>query len=182
MSTAIILGPAVPDEEPQRVTPGADSARLRGILNPTLVALAREIAQDIREVNDILVDYGFDGAEDPRWRSIYESRDFKTALHNAVQEWNAADSTPKRVRYKAAASVEAALPALHAIMLNDAVAVTGRVEVFRQMSRLAGMADGAVPREGAGGGGSGFQLTINIGEGKGVTLRTAPVIEGESEE
>lgn len=183
MCSAIYLGPVISDTDPPIREPGADSGRLTGILDPTAVSLAREIAQDIHEVEDIILRFGYKGMDDPRWTMLKESRAFQTTLQDAIQEWNAADSTAKRIRYKAAASVEASLPEFHRAMVNPLAPLPARVEALKQMSRLAGMAEGAVPMGAPGAGASGFQLTINIGDGKAMTVSAAPrVIDVEADE
>lgn len=143
-----------------------------GILEPTAAALARELAQDIRLVGDVLADYGFLSADDPRFMTLMETQTFQRLMREAAREWNNADSTKKRLRLKAQASLEVALPDLHALMVNERARADDRVNAAKFFKSLAGMDE-----TGAGGvnmDGGGFSITINIGDKK-VSMQHAGV-------
>lgn len=179
--SAIILGAPLPPERPIQ-TERLDA--IGGLLNASYVGLAREIAQGITPLPDLARIYGFDGMNDPRWESVLAHPEFQRILAESVREWNSADGTAKRVRYKAAAAVEANLPVIHEIVNSGAVPAIQRVEAFKTLSRLAGMGDGAANPSGARGG-AGFSVTINIGGGQQVRLAATPekpVIEGDSDD
>lgn len=151
-------------------------------LDSRVASIAREIAQDIRELNQILPDYGFTDIYDPDWQALYASRDFKRALAEATREWNGADSTPKRIRYKAQAAVEQAIPTLYDFVVSGGVPGPERVNAMKVLRDLSGIGTGA---GGSGGEGGGFSITINIAKGHTVRADLAPrgrVIEGDAEE
>lgn len=179
--SAIFLGPPLPpDSPPARVTKPVIEG-IGGLLNANYVGLAREIAQGIIPIADLAVVYGFTGVADPKWLDVLAHPEFQRVLGEAVREWNSADGTAKRVRFKAAAAVEANLPVIHEIVNTGTVSAIQRVEAFRTLARLAGMGEGAGnPAHGKGG--SGFSVTINIGGGQQVRLSHTPerpTLEGE---
>lgn len=150
-----------------------------GFLDPSFASLARELAQDIRPVDDVLKDYGFTDTDDPRWLFLQRSNDFKRMLAEASKEWNAADSTKRRVQQKALASLEVSLPNIHALINNPATAPTARIDGARLLQNLAGMAGPVSTNLGDGGGG--VSININFG-GNSVqaTLQPKQVIEGNA--
>lgn len=152
-----------------------------GFLDPSFAGLARELAQDIRPVADILKDYGFTDADDPRWRFLQRSNDFKRMLIEAQKEWNAADSTKRRVQAKALASLEVSLPNIHHLINDPRTAATARIDGARLLQNLAGMAGPVNTNIGDGSGG--VSININFG-GNSVkaTLQPKQVIEGAAEE
>ena len=153
-----------------------------GFLDPSWTGLARELAQDIRPVEDILKDYGFTGPDDVTWLALMEQRSFGEAVAAAAKEWNAADSTPKRIRVKAQASLEMVLPDLHAMALNNP-SVQAKLDAMKLIKSLAGfdhnggVGGAAIVGDG---GGSGFSITINVaGQSTHVRVENrAPMIEG----
>jgi len=152
-----------------------------GFLDPSYAGLARELAQDIRPVPEVLKDYGFTDASDPRWRFLQRSNDFKRMLAEAQKEWNAADSTKRRVQAKALASLEISLPNIHHLINDPRTAATARIDGARLLQNLAGMAGPVNTNLGDGSGG--VSININFG-GNSVkaTLQPKQVIEGAAEE
>lgn len=178
---AIVLGPPLAPDSPQdgpAILPG-----IGGLLDASHVGLAREIAQGIMPLEDIARAYNFDGTVDPRWSAVLQHPEFQRLLAEAVREWNSAEGTAKRVRFKAAAMVESNLTVVHEIINNPSVPAIQRIEAFKASARLAGMGDGAAPN--AGKGGNGFSVTINIGKDQSVRLTgqrpAPPVIDGDSD-
>ena len=149
----------------------------KDMLDGSTASLARELAQNIRPIEAILPDYGYTGLEDPRWQEITSLPEFSRLLESAQREWNTADSTSKRVRTKALASLELWLADLHHIMASPNTDTKTRLEAGKIMMKLAGM-DGV----GSGNGGmrdesgSGMKIVINIGDSK-VEKVLSPVIE-----
>lgn len=167
---AIILGPRITsDWEPGK----PENQGLGGLLDATHVGLAREIAQGIHLLKDILPRYGFRDEADPLWHRVRDHAEFQRYLAEAVREWNSADSTAKRIKVKAQASVEASIPELHALIHADRAPLNHRVEAFKMMARLGevGESHGGA---GKGGDGKGFSVTINIGKDNQVRLSSAP--------
>lgn len=175
MSAAIVLGPSLPRKRPPESPKPPVERQPPAVLDPLVAAIASEIAQDIHEVEDILTRFGFSGSADPKWIALKDSEDFKRALGEAIREWHAADSTPKRIKYKALAAVEASMPDLFAMVVDKNLPAGGRIDAHKQLSRLAGLGESA--QHGGGGGGSGFTLNINL-QGEKTTI-TSPVIDME---
>lgn len=156
-----------------------------GFLDPTHASLARELAQDIRPANEVLETYGFTGSADPRWIALARSATFARAMLEAQKEWSAVDSTSKRIRYKAQASLELLLPEMHRLALDGTVPMSTRAEAWRFIKSCSGI---DAPKGPGGFGGEdaagGVRVTINIGE-KTLTASLAPrtpMIDGESED
>lgn len=161
----------------QETTPSFD------VVDGSYAALARELAQDIREAAEIIVDYGFTDLSDPRWKRLQQSHDFIHLLVLATREWNAADSTPKRIRYKALASLELVVAELHVIAMTH-TSTERRLEAMKMIKSLAGFDSvGGIGSGGALDGGSGVSITINIGD-KTVSARlsTPKTVDSVAEE
>lgn len=144
-------------------------------IDPLVATLAREIAQDIFTVEDILRMHGL-SLDHPTWMRIQQSDEFNRLYEQFVREWNAADSTPKRIRAKAMVVVEDVLPKLHSNILDGG---TSGVEAMKMVAKLAGL---DAPPAQTPGDGAGFSLTINIAGDKQVKVETArTVINGFAE-
>lgn len=155
---------------------------LPALLDPQYASLAREIAQAIRPVPDVLADYGFSGSGDPTWVELCQNPEFKRLLDEAQREWNAADTTKRRVQLKALISTEMSLPAIHGIIHDEKADRADRINAMKVMKSLAGL-DAPPNPNGTGEGGSGIVVKINIGTQQVVkTAATQPVniIEHES--
>jgi hypothetical protein len=149
------------------------------LLDPSLASMARELAQDIRPPDDILKDYGFAGTTDPRWVFLEKSADFRRLVAESVKEWNAADSTRRRVQLKSLVSLEMTLPNLHSL-INDARTLPAvRIDGAKLLQSIAGLGGPARINEGESGGG--VSININFG-GHSVSVQKAPIIEGSAEE
>lgn len=168
---AIILGPVLPpDWEPPAVP---TQRNVGSVLDATHVSLAREIAQGIHELRDILPRYGFRDEADERWRAIAHHPEFTRFLQEAIREWHSADSSEKRIKLKALASIEASIPEVHAMIFSGGAPIRDRVQAFKEMKSLGGMGGDANVKA-AGAGGPGFSVTINIGKKESVRLSATP--------
>lgn len=150
----------------------------RGFLDPSAASLARELALDIRPVEAILPDYGFTGLTDPLWLELAESPDFRRLLAEAQREWNAADTTKRRIQLKAQASVEMALTDIHNMIVGENVDHADRINAAKVMKSLAGL--DTPPNGAAMDAGGGFSVKIVIGDQQVVkSISAAPTIEHE---
>lgn len=149
------------------------------ILDPSFASMARELAQDIRQPDDILKDYGFDGPTDPRWLFLQKSADFRRLLVESVKEWNAADSTRRRIQLKSLVSLELTLPNLYSLINDLRTQPSVRIDGAKLLQSIAGLGGPARINEGESGGG--VSININFGGNK-VSVQKAPVIEGSAEE
>ncbi len=121
-----------------------------------LLRLAREIAMDIRPIQDILGTYEID---ESKWQLIQQNHTFKGYLRGAIEVWASATNTQERVRVKALAMVEESLAEFYARMHDADEALQHKTEVLKTITKLAGLETKA----GEGGGGEKFTVTINLG-------------------
>lgn len=138
-----------------------------------MVSIAREIAMDLHELDEVLRRYSLTPGE---FKSMSEDPRFHAVLDAAVGEWNAAKNTADRIKMKAGISLEESIVNLHAAMNNVNEPLNHRVEVAKLMAKLAGVGEAA-----AGPSGPGFSLTINMGEAQPHVVKIrdiTPVIEG----
>lgn len=143
----------------------------------TLLKLAREIAMDIRPIEDILETHGISSA---RWDEIQGSSTFQSLLRSSLEEWQGALNTQERVRLKSLSFVEEALPEFFARAHDPRENLTAKVEVLKTIAKFAGVG-GAV--EGAVNGEK-MVVTINLGADHQLKIErdvTPQVIEGSAE-
>jgi len=129
----------------------------------TMISLAREIAMDIRPLEDILNQLGIGPA---RYDEIRTSPTFQRYLRSAVEEWNSAINTAERVKIKSMVMVEAALPEFYARLHDQRESLAAKTELLKAVSRLGNLGNAA-----PGGGGTGEKLVVNINLGADRTLR-----------
>lgn len=147
-----------------------DYAQSSSLLDPLLASLAREIANDIYTVDQVLVKFQISQMQ---WENIQANRRFQDLLLEAVREVNSTSGAKQRIAMKAMFSLEMALPHLFQRMTDPNVPLTQQVDMAKLMGQWAGL--GAAENQGAGAaGGSGFQLRIFLGD-------KPVVIEGSSE-
>lgn len=141
-----------------------------------LLKLAREIAMDIHELDDILKRYSIDAET---WAQIQINNAFKNYLISEVEAWNTALNTHERVRVKSAAMIEEWLPELNNRIHDQKENLTAKIEAGKLVARLADM--GLAKAGFEGGGGERFSVTINLGASEKLTFSkdvTPKVIEG----
>ena len=123
----------------------------------SLLKLAREIAQDIHPLEDILTHHSID---DDKWLEIQRNPRFRAYLESETADWNAALNTQERVRIKAAAAVEEWLPELYTRIHDNGENLSAKVEAGKLLLDLAGFTKNGVGMESAG---ERFSVTINLG-------------------
>ena len=122
----------------------------------TLLRLAREIAMDLRPIEEILELHGIGG---DAWERISALPAFQTYLQRSVEEWQSATNTSERVRLKSMAFVEEALPEFFARAHDAKEGLSAKVEVLKTVARFAGVGasvDGSIA-------GERLSVTINLG-------------------
>lgn len=144
-----------------------------------MLKLAREIAMDIKPLEDILSSHG---VQQDQWLTITESPRFQGYLRGALEEWNSATNTAERVRLKSLSFVEEALPEFYARAHDPKESLAAKVELLKTIAKFGGVG-GAV--EGAV---AGERLTVTINLGADNQLRIerdvtpqGNLIEGEAE-
>lgn len=141
-----------------------------------LVALAREIAMDLNEIETILKTLNIN---QDAWETIQASPRFRALLEAEVIAWQAGGNTHERVKLKAASMVEEWLPELNARMHDNKETLTAKIEAGKLAARLADLGLAKANVEGVG---ERFSITINLGADSQLTFtKELPpqVIEGE---
>jgi len=119
-----------------------------------LIRLARELAMELRSVDQILADYG---VGEPEWGRLQRSPWFQQTLTAEMAQWNSASSTHDRVRVKSAVLVEEYLVEANARLRDPEETLSSKVELFKTLARIANLGTG--DGEASGGG---FRVVINI--------------------
>jgi hypothetical protein len=137
-------------------------------LDASLVALARELAQDIETADVVLQRHGYTGgAADPAWAEIQSRPEFHRLLASQILEWSAADSTKKRIALKAQVALEASLPGVFAIGQNPNSREQDRLKAAELLARFGGVG----PDGGAAGGAGGMTFSLKLVLASGQTVR-----------
>lgn len=126
-----------------------------------LVRLAREIAMDHYELDEILKRYQIDARH---WERIKEDKYFTSVLASEIASWNETVNTHQRSKLKAAAVIEDWLPEAHKMLHARGESLAARVSLAQLLTKIAGMG-AAVEGEVIGDGGK-FVININLGEKK----------------
>ncbi len=142
----------------------------------TIVRLAREIAMDIRLIDEILE---IQGVSRDNFAKIRATKEFEKVLQNEIEAWNSATNTAERVRLKSLSFVEESLADFYADAVNKNESLSARTEVLKTVARFAGIGgssvDGAIN-------GEKFLVTINLGADKTLKIEkdvTPKVIDAE---
>jgi hypothetical protein len=149
---------------------------LTGSEHVIFLKLAREIAMDIRPLDDVLKTHGVDHY---RWESISNSPRFQSLLRSEVESWESATNTAERVKIKALAFVEESLPEFFARAHDRREPLNSKVEVLKTIAKFAGV--GGSNAEGIGTG-ERLMVTINLGADHSLTIEkdvTSKVIDHE---
>lgn len=122
-----------------------------------LVKLAREIAMDIRPVDEILEIHEI---SPKNWEKLRENAHFQALLRSEIEAWQSAGNTTERVKLKSLAFVEEALPEFYARAHDPKEPLNAKVEVLKTISKFAGIGGNNFD---ASMGGEKFSVTINLG-------------------
>lgn len=104
-----------------------------------IVKLARAVARDIEDVDQILKSFRLTPAQ---FEEITNSRIFQTYLVEELTAWNG--NIRERIGAKAAAIIEESLPAIFEDIVNPNQPLPGRVEALKFAAKLAAMEGGAI--------------------------------------
>lgn len=127
-----------------------------------LVKLAREIAMDVTELDQILKTHNVEPLE---FEEIKRNPRFQRVLEAEVVAWNTAVNTNERVKLKAGSMLEEWLPELYSRMNDPRENLLAKIKGGELVARLADMGQ----RGGAGDGQSlvdRVSITINLGDDK----------------
>ncbi len=150
---------------------------LSGFDHVIFLKLAREIAMDIRPVEEILAAHS---VSQDRWEKIQRVPHFQNLLKSEIESWQSATNTAERVRLKSLAFVEEALPEFYARAHDRREPLNSRVEVLKTVAKFAGIGgtvDGGVA-------GERLSVTINLGGDHSLKIEknVTPTIEHEEVE
>lgn len=142
-----------------------------------LTQLALQVAMHIAPIELICQEAGI--TVDYYEKDVKTNEFYSKVLEGYIVEWNSVKNTPERVKWKAQALTELALPTLGARMLNANETLPAVTETAKLISRLGGVDS----EKNAPGAGEKFTITINLGPDKTVTYeKTADdkTIEGHA--
>lgn len=142
----------------------------------TQLKLAREIAMDIRALDDILASHGVDPS---KWAVISASPRFQALLRSEVESWESATNTAERVKIKSLAFVEESLPEFFARAHDRREPLNSKVEVLKTVAKFAGVGGSGVDGSIAG---EKLSVTINLGSDHSLKIEkdvTSKVIDHE---
>jgi hypothetical protein len=123
----------------------------------TLVQLAREIAIDHLDSGTIQELYKLSPEE---WMVIQASPRFQKLLESEIVAWQGASNTSERTKLKAGAIIEAWLPESNSRLHDPNESLSAKTELAKLVTNIAGLNK----PETIAGGGSGFSVTINLGD------------------
>lgn len=122
-----------------------------------LLKLAREIAMDIRPVEEILELYKIDSEN---WDEIQKNHYFQSIMSSEVEAWNSANNTAERLKLKTLAMVEESLPEFYTRMHDPKEPLPAKTDVLKTIAKFAGVGNSNVD---ASLGGERLSVTINLG-------------------
>jgi|LakMenEpi03Aug12_release.lakeMendotaPanAssembly.Ray.scaffolds.fasta_scaffold301849_2 hypothetical protein len=139
-----------------------------------LIKLARELAIELNDIETILQHNQIDIET---WNRIKDNPRFKSYYEQERSQWHSALNTNERVKVKSASIVEEFLLPAYTALNDPKEALNSKIELFKHISRLAGM--GVTGANVAGEVGEKFSVTINIGKGE-LKFEKEKIIEGEA--
>jgi hypothetical protein len=128
-----------------------------GFHEVTLLKLAREIAMDIRPVEEILETHKIDPEN---WENIQKNPYFQGILSSEVEAWQSANNTSERVKLKSLAFVEEALPEFFARAHDPKEPLPAKTDILKTIAKFAGVGGSDFN---AAVGGERLSVTINLG-------------------
>lgn len=142
------------------VVPGTDTELDISDLSPQIAA---ELASGLIDAEGVCEKYGL---TPDQWERLRKNRTFRDMLKEAVQTWRGELNAGQRITKKAEIVLEEAIPILDTMIHNEKLHPDSRLAAVARVESLTGRK----AKEQGGAAGGLFNLTINIGKGKGVTL------------
>ena len=126
--------------------------------DPEISRLAREVARDIKPINETLSIFKLTPDEFDR---VAEMKFFQLRLAEEVQLWNASDppAIDQRIKTKTATMIEDCLLEAYRLVHDPEQPMQAKVEMLKWVARLAGLGENAARTDGSGG----VKITINVG-------------------
>lgn len=98
--------------------------------------LANEMAKDIVDPLETLKTLGLTPEE---FDAIKETRAYRMMYAEAISEWQGANNTQKRVKLKAATTVEAVMHEFYRDLRNVSETLSSRTELLKTLARIGGL-------------------------------------------
>lgn len=136
--------------------------------------LTREIAMDIRPIDDVLASFGVTLAT---YNELCQRPYFIGLLREQVTTWHGNLNVENRIKAKMQSMVEEALPDLYKELTKEGL-TTAKVELVKTLMKGGNI--GAVDKDI--GGAEKVQITINMGAEKTVTMEQPLTIDHDAEE
>lgn len=159
---------------------GMDSTRLpaasRTFDDATMLMLAREIAMDIRPLEQIL---DVCGISEDEFELIKTKGSFQRYVRSASEQWHSALNAAERVKIKSLSMVEESLPEFFMRMHDQNETLSSKVELLKTVARFAGV--GVNPNF-ENGGGEKMVVTINLGADQQLRIEKDVTPPGNHEE
>jgi hypothetical protein len=122
-------------------------------------SLASQIAKDMLPVEDVVKAHGMTMHE---FGLLRQTPWFNAVLINEMTAWQAAESTPERIKLKFQAMVEQSAPEFFKELINPKANLGDRVKLLKEVMRGGGIGDTVDAT--VAGGGQRVSITINMGD------------------
>lgn len=133
-------------------------------LDSLMLKVARNVAQDIYTIEDILKNCGVSGDD---YAFFLKHPRFQGYLISEREAWLSAGNIESRTKLKAGIVLETYMDGAYHEMTDNKTPLNQRVELGKMLAKIAGFGEPkSFVNTGGGGGGGGFMLQINIGPGK----------------
>ncbi len=132
--------------------------KLAGDTEVTLRSIAREVARDIIELDDILKMHGLNHAE---FEDISSSPVFQTMLLSEMQAWEGASNAPERIKLKMQGMIEAAAPMFFEALMGTAH-ISDKTKLLQLLMKGADVGNAPANGNGPGSVAEGTRVQINI--------------------
>ncbi len=145
-------------------------------LESKLVALARELAMEMKTMPEILKELSI---TPDQYEIIRSSTYFRHVLSQEIANWSSALNTQERVKLKAQSMIEMSLEEFYARMHDSKEPLSAKVELLKTLAKIGGV-DTTKTEQAAG---ERFMVNINLGADQKITIDkpvvTHQVIDGE---
>jgi hypothetical protein len=147
-------------------------------LDSLMITVARNIAQDIYPLEDILKNLSITPSDFAKWK---DNPRFHAYIREEKAAWADAHNAAVRTKLKAGVVLERFMEKIDSDLFKDVIPLNQRIEGAKLLAKITGLGE---PKNAAVAGGGGFQLHINIGSGEGqnVTINASKVIDHTQED
>ena len=143
-------------------------------------SIARELAYDILPLQTILNNHKVSSDE---WEKLSKHHEFQRYLREFIEQWSTAENSAARTKLKIVSGIEESLPDMFQLLYDNNFSANARVELFKTLLQAGGLR--GTERAEAGGMKDKISITINMGDGRDVTVEadaSRPAIDYEGAE